>query len=330
VTGSQKAVSRRSILAGTAGLIAAGLTACGPAKTSRDLADVTLTVWRYKNTAGNFMKEAGQADTPYTVRYADLPGGPPVLNAYAAGAIDYAFMSQIPPILAMQSNIPLKLFATFTGDVNNSGVLVRPGSSVRRFEALRGRTIAYTPSTNDHYYLLKLLDAHGMALSDVEAVGLPSSDASAAFSRGHVEARVCGGLTALLTEIELGGRWISNTVAGLYSGNFCLSAHPDALADPLKHAAIVDYARREQATWAWIYRNPQAWARRSSELSSLPATLFERLAREQSRPGLIIAPDEAAIQDQQAVANYLNEHGLVKQRFDIAPIWENDVLQNLK
>lgn len=320
---SMPSLSRRGLLAGAGAL---ALTGCKPARGAKALSDVTLRVWRYKNTAGNFMAAAGLADTPYKVRYVDLPGGSLVLNAYAAGELDYSYMSEIPPAFAIQSDTPLKLIATHQGDVNNSGVLVVGSSSARRFADLRGRTIAYTPNTNNHYYLLKLLEAHGMTLKDVKAVGLSVSDANAAFTRGHIEAMVAGGISALLTESLLGGRWIVPTITGLYSGNYCISAHPDALADPVRHAAIQDYLRREQATWQWIGRNRARWAALSGKLSEQSPVLFDRLAREASRPALIVAPAADAIASLQHVTNDLFRFGLVRGDYDISGLWEKGLI----
>jgi len=311
--------SRRDLLSGAGAFALAG---CRPSAKAQRLSDVTLRVWRYKNTAGNFMAAAGLADTPYKVRYVDLPGGSLVLNAYAAGELDYSYMSEIPPAFAIQSGTPIKLIATHQGDVNNSGVLVGKSSPARRFEDLRGRTIAYTPNTNNHYYLLKLLAAHGMTLKDVKAVGLPVSDANAAFTRGHVEATVASGISALLTEKLLGGRWIISNVKGIYSGNFCISAHPDALGDPLKRAAIRDYLRREQTTWQWIGHNSARWAALSGQLSDQSPALFERLAREASRPALIVPPAADAIASLQQVTNDLFAFGLVRGEYDISGLWE--------
>lgn len=316
-------LSRRDMLGGVGALALAG---CKRSDGARALSDITLRVWRYKNTAGNFMEAAGLAATPYEVRYVDLPGGPLVLNAYAAGELDYSYMSEIPPAFAIQSGTPIKLIATHQGDVNNSGILVVKSSSARRFDDLRGRTIAYTPNTNNHYYLLKLLETHGMTLKDVKAVGLPVSDANAAFTRGHVEATVAGGISALLTETLLGGRWLVSNVKGVYSGNFCISAHPDALADPLKRAAIQDYLRREQATWEWIGHNRRCWAALSGQLSDQSPALFDRLAREASRPALIVPPAPNAIASLQHVTSDLFKYGLVRGDHDISGLWEKGLI----
>lgn len=315
--------SRRELLTGAGAL---ALTGCKPVAEAQALSDVTLRVWRYKNTAGNFMTAAGLASTPYKVRYVDLPGGSLVLNAYAAGELDYSYMSEIPPAFAIQSGTPLKLIATHQGDVNNSGILVVKSSSARRFDDLRGRTIAYTPNTNNHYYLLKLLEAHGMTLKDVKAVGLSVSDANAAFTRGHIEATVASGISALLTEKLLGGRWIISNVKNIYSGNFCISAHPDALADPLKRAAVQDYLRREQATWQWIGRNRDRWAAMSGQLSDQAPSLFERLARESSRQALIVPPAQDAIASLQHVTSDLFKFGLVRGNYDIFGLWEKGLI----
>jgi hypothetical protein len=131
---SAMTMDRRAMLAATLGTLALG--ACH-GQTKAGLEGITLRVWRHKLAASRFMEAAGLPH-PYQVTYADLPGGQMVLNAFSGDGLDYAFMSQIPPVYALRSGVPIKLVATYAGDTHNGGILVNRGSSARRIEDLRG------------------------------------------------------------------------------------------------------------------------------------------------------------------------------------------------
>ena len=313
---------RRDVLAGLGAL---GLSACHDAE-KNGLNGVTLRVWRHKTAASQFMQAAGLPPTSYKVEYADLPGGPMVLNAFAGDGLDYAFMSQIPPVYALRSGVPLRLVASYAGDTNNGGILVGRGSNARRIEDLRGRTVTYVPGTNDHFYLLKLLDVHGMSIRDIHPVPLSVLDGNSAFRSGHVEARTAGGLTALQTVESMGGRWISRSLAEIYSGNFVIAAHVRALADPLRRVALADYLRREKATWEWVAGHPHEWAAIAAKLTGASRGLFEQLAREQSRPGQLLPISDAVIEDQQQVSDFLVKTGLLNARVDVRSLWQSGLL----
>lgn len=321
-------LSRRAWLAGAGATLAGALAGCGDsAHAPRSLSDVTLTIWHNRTTAENFMRAAGQTGASYRTRNADLPGGPALLGGYAAGALDYAYMSQIVAAFAVDAGTPLKIIATYTGDVNSAGILIQKASHARTIADLRGRTVAYTPATNEHYYLLKYLELAGLRLEDIQPVGLATSDINSAFTRGHVEARVTvGGIVALLAQRQLGARWLARSIGAFNSGNCCMTAHEDALADPYKRQAIADYLRREQATWDWIDGHTEEWARISAQVSEVPAELFRELAREKSRPARIIPPDDAARADFQHVTDDLARVGLLKGRHDTASYWELGII----
>ncbi|MFT3968585.1 MAG: ABC transporter substrate-binding protein [Sphingobium sp.] len=216
---------RRGFLAAMSASTAALLSGCQQAAESpKALSDVVLSVWHSRATAANFMPAAGLAPPVYQVRPADLPGGAMLLNGYAADALDYAYMSQIVAVFGMQSGVPLKIIATFTGDVNNAGILVQKASSAKTVGDLRGRTVAYTPSTNEHYYLLKFLEGQGMTMSDIQPVALATADINGAFTRGHVEARATvGGIVGLLAETQLGARWLVRSIKSFNSGDYQLT-----------------------------------------------------------------------------------------------------------
>jgi sulfonate transport system substrate-binding protein len=317
----QPITSRRTVLAGMGAL---ALSGCHPAR--QGLAGVNLRVWRYKTTASHIMDAAGLPPPPYQVTYADLPGGQMVLNAFAAGALDYSFMSQIPPIYALRSGSPMTLIASYNGDTNNGGIMVARGSSAQRVEDLRGRTVTFVPATNDHFYLLKLLDLHGLTIHDIQPVPLTVQEGLAAFRAGHVEAITASGVGAFQLERDEGARWVSRSLQGVYNGNFVIAARPGALDDPLLRAAISDYLRREQAAWAWVAQHPREWSAIVAGTTGIAQDLYLRAAREQSRPPRLVPVNDTVIADQQAIADFLTKVGLLQQRVDVRPLWQNGLL----
>lgn len=312
--------SRRGLLTGGAGL---ALAACHPSASGADanLKDVALRVWRYKGSAAYFMDAAGVGHFPYKVEFADFPGGSLVLNAFSAGALDYAHMSQVPPIFAAVRGVPLRFIAAHLGDVNSSGLLIQKDSPIKSVADLRGKRVCYVPATNNHYELIKILEVHGLSFKDITPVALTVPDGMAAFSRGHIDAIVGAGVTALLAIEQWGARWLVNSVAGYYSGNFLIAANPAAIENPGKSAAIADYLHREKVTWDWINNNRDEWSAISARTTDAPERLFKQLYDHRSRKDqlAIVTPD--IVQDQQQVADELLKVGAIDRRVDVTPFW---------
>jgi hypothetical protein len=62
------------------------------------------------------------------------------------------------------------------------------------------------------------------------------------------------------------------------------------------------------------------------KLTGAPIALFERLAREQSRPGQILPISDAVIRDQQEISDFLVKEGLLQSRQDVHPLWMKGLL----
>lgn len=160
-------LSRRQLL------LAGGVLAAGSLLGRQAHAAEPLRVWRYKGMAASFMADADQADTPYPVEWVDVSGGNLVLEALSSGHLDYAFMSEIPPIFASIAKVPIALVALFQGDQNDTSLVVKKDSGLRTVQDLKGKTISYVRATNTHYFVLNMLAQNGLSLADVKAVVLP-------------------------------------------------------------------------------------------------------------------------------------------------------------
>jgi sulfonate transport system substrate-binding protein len=202
-------MDRRAMLAATLGTLALG--ACH-GQTKAGLEGITLRVWRHKLAASRFMEAAG-LPPPLSgdiCRFAGRPDGAQRVFRRRSGLCVHE-----PDTTGLRAAFGRadKTGGDLRGDTHNGGILVNRGSSARRIEDLRGRTVTYVPGTNDHFYLLKLLDRHGLSIKDIQPVPLSALDANAAFQSGHVEACTTSNLPALQLE-AMGGRWLSRDLAG--------------------------------------------------------------------------------------------------------------------
>ncbi|WP_163366766.1 ABC transporter substrate-binding protein, partial [Klebsiella aerogenes] len=67
--------------------------------------------------------------------------------------------------------------------------LVTPkGSSVRQVADLRGRKVALFRGTNGHLAAIKILEAHGLAERDIQAISLDSATTAAALATKDIDA----------------------------------------------------------------------------------------------------------------------------------------------
>jgi sulfonate transport system substrate-binding protein len=124
----------------------------------------------------------------YRVTWAEFPGGPQLLEALNAGAIDVGSTGEAPPIFAQAAGAGLVYFAHEPPAPLGEAIVVPKGGNIQSIADLKGRKIVLNKGSNVHYLLVKALEKAGIAYSDIQTVFLPPADARAAFERGAVDA----------------------------------------------------------------------------------------------------------------------------------------------
>lgn len=291
------------------------------------LQNTTLRVGTYKGGDSYYFKDAGVASTPYTTALAEFAAGNLIVEAMSGGSVDVGSMSEIPPIFAAASGAPLKVIAVLRGDVNNQVVLVPKTSSITSAAQLKGKRIGFPRSTTSHYFLIRMLKEQGLSFKDIRPIPLSPQDGMAAFQNGELDAWVIYGLVVELAKQQ--GARVLRTADGILSGNYLFGASTQAIADPLKHAAIGDYLQRVARVYQWINNNPKPWAARSGQLAGVAPELFLRQTENRSQPYKLQAVDDAAIRSQQQVADVFADSGMLQRRIDVAPIWDRSFAKYL-
>jgi sulfonate transport system substrate-binding protein len=268
-------------------------------------------------------KAAGLEPSGFRIDYKTFQSGAMVVEAMNGRSLDYGGMSEIPPVFAAASNIhSFRQIAVAHGDVNNQVVLVPKGSTARSIADLKGKKVGYVRATTAHYFLLGMLEQAGLGWSDIEPMALNVSDGAAAFSRGALDAWAIYGFPiqrALATE----GARVLKTALGVLSGNYLVTAHVDALADPDKVEMIGDYLRLLKRAYAWGAAHQEAWAKVIAADIGVPLEYVQDQFRRKSANYELRPVTAAAIASQQDVGDVFTKAGLLPRRVDVRPLWDD-------
>jgi sulfonate transport system substrate-binding protein len=182
--------SRRQVLA--AGLATATLVASPFALAQK--ATRTLRIGHQKGWL-SILKARGTLEKRLAplgvgITWTEFNAGPVQLEALNVGAIDFGDVGEAPPIFAQAAGAPLVYAGATVPRPQLEAIIVPKGSAITTVADLKGKKIAFNKGSNVQYFLVKLLEKHGLKYGDVQAIYLPPPDARAAFQKGAVDAWV--------------------------------------------------------------------------------------------------------------------------------------------
>ncbi len=322
------AIDRRGLLsAGGAFSLLAGLSLIGCKGSGQS--DAGSPVLRASVTGKGegdtrlLFKTSGVAPQDFTVSYSEFQSGHLVIEALNGGSLDYGGMSEIPPVFAAASTIQsFKQIAVAHGDVNNQVILVPKTSTLQSLADLKGKKVGYVRATTSQYFLIRMLQSVGLSWDDIKPVALHVSDGAAAFSAGELDAWAIYGFPiqrAIATE----GARILKTAYGFLSGNYIVSAHVDALADPEKARIIGEYLRLTRRAYAWAAAHQDEWAKTIAKDIGVPLEYVQNQFKRKSSVYTLLPVTPEAIASQQGVANLFAEQKLIPKAVDVRSLWDD-------
>ncbi|MET0342696.1 MAG: ABC transporter substrate-binding protein [Polyangiales bacterium] len=331
-TPAPRNVARRRLLLGASALGAVALAYPVLARrASTPTGPQPLRIGRTGKGGYDVVMRAAHIDAVDVVpQYSDFQSGHLQVEALNGGSLDYGGMSEIPPVFAAASSIQsFRQIAVVHADVNNQVVLVPKGSKAASIADLKGKKVGYVRATTSQYFLLGMLREVGLGWKDIEPVALNVSDGAAAFSQGALDGWAIYGFPIQRAIAHEGAR-VLKTALGILSGNYLVSAHVDALADPAKRAAIGRYLEANARAFAWQAAHWEEWAQVLAKEIDVPLPFVQDQIRARSAPTSLRVVDDAAIRSQQAVADVFFEAGLIPTRVDVRPLWDdrfNDIIR---
>jgi sulfonate transport system substrate-binding protein len=293
-------------------------------------AGTTLRIGDQLNYLQTVLDLSGQnKDLPYTVEYSSFIGGPPMLQAFQAGALDTGFVGSTPLIFAQAANQPISAVAQWASPGGGYQLVTAPGNiDIKGFADLKGKKVAYQEGTAGEAALLQALDKVGLKLSDVEPVLLPQTQLASALQGGSADA-------GLSVEPLTSGYLASNPtarVAGrakeLTDRSSFIIATTGALDDPAKQAALGDYIGRVVRGFNALQGDPTKVVQLFVKQYGLTPERAKALAAEIGVASFVPLPGKI-VEPQQQLADLFQKAGQIPTKLDVSSEFDprfNDIV----
>jgi len=251
-----------------------------------------------------------------TVKWAEFPFGPPLLEALSAGAIDYGYTGDAPPIFAQAGHANLLYAAAIPARGYGQAIVVPANSPIQSLADLKGKKIGVVKGSSAHNLLVAALESAQIGWSEINPLYLAPADAAAAFSRGAIDAWSIWDPFLALAEIKQNARALPVDPAVSAQNSFFLVNHDFAGKHPQTVAAINEEIGRA-TQWASEHRDEVA-----ALFSQASGVELAAQKRSVDRAEFTFGPlSELVISQQQAVADRFQRAGLIP-----APIVVRDIV----
>lgn len=243
------------------------------------------------------------------VTWTEFTAGPVQLEALNVGSIDFGDVGEAPPIFAQAAGAPLAYVAATPPRPASEAVLVPKDSAIKTVTDLKGKKVAFNKGSNVHYFLVKLLEKHGLKYADVQPIFLPPADARAAFEKGSVDAWVIWDPFLAAAEHSLGARVLADAKGVVNNRSYYFSSLPYARQNPDVTKVLIEELSKLDA---WGTANRDALAAEFAPLWGLPKPAVD-IAVQRSVYGTgPITP--AILQEQQAIADTFFDLKLIPKK----------------
>lgn len=209
----------------------------------------TLIVLQAKGTLERRLAALGVG-----VEWREFPGGPQLLEALTAGAIDFGTTGEAPPVFAQAAGSPLVYVGVEPSAPRGEAILVPKDSPIDSVADLRGKRVALNKGSNVHFLLVEALAKAGLAPDDIHSIFLAPADARAAFESGSVDAWVIWDPFLAAAQQATGARTLADGSGLVANYQFYLAfrgyaqAHADILRAVAAEIAATDaWAETHQA-----------------------------------------------------------------------------------
>jgi sulfonate transport system substrate-binding protein len=182
-------VNRRDLLIGASASLTAGLAA--PAISAEPLKELRIG---YQKIGALLIVKAQKVleqrfePQGVSVRWVEFAFGPPLLEALGAGAIDYGYTGDSPPIFAQAAHANLLYAGVIPARGYGQAIVVPAASTIQDISGLAGKKVAVAKASSAHNLLVAALESVNLPWTAITPVYLAPPDAASAFVRGAVDA----------------------------------------------------------------------------------------------------------------------------------------------
>ncbi|HVL46062.1 MAG TPA: sulfonate ABC transporter substrate-binding protein [Acidovorax sp.] len=307
-------LQRRHLLAASAATAAAGAIPSAWAQASG--APRVLRVGHQKGwlsiLKGRGTLEKRLAPLGVKVTWTEFNAGPVQLEALNVGSIDFGDVGEAPPIFAQAAGAPLVYAGATVPRPALEAVVVPKDSPIRSVADLKGKRVAYNKGSNVQYFLVKLLEKHGLKYADVQSVFLAPADARAAFERGAIDAWIIWDPFLAAAQKQLDARLLADATGVVNNRAYYFTSRDFAT----QNADVLRVAIEEvNAIDTWASRNKDAAAAELSAVLGLDKSITA-LYLNRARFGTAPVTREI-LAEQQAIADTFFDLRLIPKKLNL-------------
>ncbi|GAA3290533.1 aliphatic sulfonate ABC transporter substrate-binding protein [Dactylosporangium vinaceum] len=280
-----------------------------PATPAAGTAEEPLKVG-YQRFGGLSLVKARKTEAAGTV-WSLFESGPALTEGLKAGAIDIGQVGEAPPIFAAAGKIDFRIIGTSQPVPKGEAVLVKDASGYRSFKDLKGKKVALNKGSNVNWLLVKLLDANGMTIKDIDVQYLKPADARPAFDNNQIDAWIIWDPYFALAEIP--GTRVLVDGDGLVNNREYILVSPQALKT--KPGKIREFLKTYRETTDWGIAHPEERVKLIAPELNIPEDVARRALGRSAQP---LAPVTPAIGDElQQIADGFTGLQLIPGKVDI-------------
>jgi sulfonate transport system substrate-binding protein len=270
-------------------------------------ASVALTLLKAQG-----LLEQRLAPLGYSVNWAIFTSGPPILEALNAGAVDFAFTGEPPPIFAQAAGVPVVYAAATQPSPRSVAILTEPGGAVKTVADLRGKKVAVAKGSSAHYLLVAAIQHAGLQYSEIQPVYLQPPDGRIALQSGSVDAWSIW--DPFLAAAQVAGASMLTDGTGLMPNRaFYLSSRSFATQNGAALAAAVAAVREIEA---WEPTHIPQMAEDVSRTTGVPPAILKVWFTRQKYG--VVPVTAAIVADQQHIADTFARLHLIPRPIDIS------------
>jgi sulfonate transport system substrate-binding protein len=253
-----------------------------------------------------------------TVSWVEFQSGPPLIEALSAGAIDFGYTGDTPPIYAQAAGVDFVYVASIPQPGASSAILVRNASNIARLADLRGKKIAVVKGSSAHNVLVRVLERAHVDWNDITPVYLQPADAGAALRAGNVDAWSIWDPFYAVAQRYPDVHVLTDARGVAPSNAFFLAKRDYATRYPATIEAVID---ETSAAWHWADRHQSEIAKILSDATGVDLEAERIVAARSNYEVLRITPQVMA--QQQSIADTFYRLKLVPQAVNVAAdVWK--------
>lgn len=311
-------VNRRNVFAAVAATL--GFAAVRPSFAIAEVSPKELRIG-YQRTSVLLVVKAQKllekrfAPQAIAVKWLEFPFGPPLLEALGAGALDYGYTGDSPPIFAQAAHAALVYADVIPARGYGQAIIVPSHSPIKGIAGLKGKKVGVAKGSSAHNLLIAALESAHLDWQDITPAYLAPADAAAAFSRGAIDAWSIWDPYLAIAELNAGGRQLPLDRRTTAQNSFFLANR--TFVD--KYPAIVRSVNEEiekAAKWAEAHHDEVAALYAEASGVSLEAQKIS-VARAEFAAGPL---DDKVIAEQQAVADRFYRLRLIPEKIKVSDI----------